>query len=174
MRVHNKLLGAFALAACLSAAPAGAQTLTFHAKLDGKYGDNPTGSAATGTARVTVDTAAKTVSVDLEVDGIRIDALWDTLVAAPIGPVHFHKYASAAGGASALALPLPYGADYRATERGLRVTTKDYDYVAGAALLKSGLAFEDFVAAMRGGLVILNVHTDAFNSGEISGRIAEG
>jgi hypothetical protein len=72
-----------------------------------------------------------------------------------------------------LVLPLPYGADYRGTKHGLRVTMKGYDYDAGAKLLKSDLTFDAFVAAMRGGLVILNVHTDAFNPGEISGRVAE-
>jgi hypothetical protein len=73
-----------------------------------------------------------------------------------------------------LVLPLPYGADYRATRSGLRVTMKDYDYTAGAALLKSTLTFDEFVAAMKSGLVILNVHTDAFHPGEISGKVAEG
>jgi hypothetical protein len=100
--------------------------------------------------------------------------LWDKLVAAPIGPIHLHKYATAAGGDSVLVLPLPYGSNYKAAKSGMRVTTTHYDYAAGAALLKSNLTFADFVAAMRGGLIVLNIHTDAFNPGEISGRVGGG
>ena len=160
-----------ALAAGAAAAPAHAEILAFDAKLDGKYGPEPTGSAATGKARIKVDTKRRRVSVDLALHGITQEALWDKLVAAPIGPIHFHKYATAAGGESVLVLPLPYGPNYRATKNGLRVTMKDYDYEAGAKLLKSTLSFDDFIAAMRSGLVILNVHTDAHNPGEISGLV---
>jgi len=171
----RRLLALAALtAAALAAAPAQARILKFHAALDGRYGADATGSAATGKARIRVDTVRGRVSVDLDVDGIAPAALWKKLVAAPIGPIHFHKYASPAGGASVLVLPLPYGADYHATRRGLRVAMKDYDYAAGAKLLKSTLSFEEFVAAMRSGLVILNVHTEAHNPGEISGKVVEG
>jgi hypothetical protein len=163
-----------AMWAALSIAPAHAETLTFHAALDGKYGSAPTGSAATGRAQIKVDTERRTISVDLAVDGITPDRLWDKLVAAPIGPVHLHKYATAAGGDSVLVVPLPYGPNYQSVKNGMRVTTKDYDYAAGAALLKSTLAFDDFVAAMRGGLIVFNIHTDAFNPGEISGRVGGG
>ena len=168
----------FALAAFIAAVaaplPASAKVLKFHAVLDGKYGAEPSGSAATGRATVRVDTAAKRVSVELDVTGITVDQLWDRLVAAPIGPIHFHKYATAAGGDSELALPLPFGLGYRPTARGMHVTMKDYDYVAGAALLKSTLSFDDFVAGMKGGLIVLNIHTDKFNPGEISGLVVAG
>jgi hypothetical protein len=170
----RSLLTAAMLAAALAAAPAQAKILKFHAALDGKYGDAPTGSTATGNARIRVDTDRRRVTVYLDVDGIAPAALWKKLVAAPIGPIHFHKYASAAGGDSVLVLPLPYGANYRATRHGLHVTMKDYDYAAGARLLKSTLSFEEFIAAMKSGLVILNVHTEAHNPGEISGKVAEG
>ena len=175
MRVCKGMIGGLlAMAAFLVAAPASAEILTFHTSLDGKYGPEPTGSAATGKARIDVDTTRRTVSMDMTIDGISPDALWDKLVAAPIGPVHLHKYATAAGGDSVLVVPVPYGADYKATKNGFRVTTKDYDYAAGAALLKSTLSFEEFVAAMQGGLIVLNIHTDAFNPGEISGRVGGG
>jgi len=166
---------AFVLAAFVAAVaaplPASAKVLKFHAALDGKYGSEPSGSPATGRATVRVDTAAKRVSVELDVTGITVDQLWDRLVAAPIGPIHFHKYATAAGGDSELALPLPFGLGYRPTSRGMHVTMKDYDYVAGAALLKSTLSFDDFVAGMKSGLIVLNIHTDKFNPGEISGLV---
>jgi hypothetical protein len=157
----------------LAAAPAEAKTLTFHAALDGRSGPEPTGSDARGKAKIRVDTDRRSVSVDMKVDGIFVPQLWAKLVAAPIGPIHFHKYASAAGGASVLVLPLPYGPDYRATPHGLRVKMANYDYAAGAALLKSTLSFDDFVAAMKSGLVVLNVHTEKFNPGEISGKVVE-
>ncbi len=153
------------------AVPAQAEVLAFRSKLDGVYGADATGSAATGSARIKVDTKRQRVSVDLTVDGITIDALWDKLVAAPVGPVHLHKYATPDATASVLVLPLAFGADYRATKNGLRVTMKDYDYLAGAKLVGSTLTFDEFVAAMESGLVILNVHTDKHNAGEISGRV---
>jgi hypothetical protein len=162
------------IAGVVSAAPAQAETLTFNVALDGNYGPRPTGSAATGIAQIRVDTERRTISLDLTVDGINPDALWDKLVAAPIGPVHLHKYATAAGGDSVLVVPFPFGPDYEADGNGMRLTAKDHDYAAGAALLRSGLSFEDFVAAMRGGLIVLNIHTDAFNPGEISGRVGGG
>jgi hypothetical protein len=165
------MLALLALAAGAAPPPASAKILKFHAALDGRYGTDPTGSAATGRAAVRVDTVTRRVSVDLKVAGITVDQLWDKLVAAPIGPIHFHKYATAAGGDSVLALPLPYGANYHSTPAGLRVTMKDYDYVTGAALLKSTLSFDDFVAGMQSGLIVLNVHTDKFNPGEISGLV---
>jgi len=175
MRIFKAMLGVlFGVSAALGATPAQAEVLTFHAALDGKYGAEPTGSAATGEALIMVDTKRRTVSVDMTVDGIAPDALWDKLVAAPIGPVHLHKYATAAGGDSVLVVPLPYGTAYKAENKGMRVTMKDYGYAAGAALLKSTLTFDEFVAAMQGGLIVLNIHTNAFNPGEISGRVGGG
>ena len=44
-------------------------------------------------------------------------------------------------------------------------------YADGAALLGSSTSFEDFLAAMDGGRVVFNIHTDAFNDGEISGVV---
>jgi hypothetical protein len=174
LRILNAILGSFlVLAAGAGAHSAQAEVLAFHATLDGKSGADATGSAATGTARITADTESRRVSVDLTLDGITMDALWDRLVAAPIGPVHFHKYATPEGGDAVLVLPVPFGAGYSATPTGLRVTMSEYDYAAGAKLLNSKLTFEDFVAAMRSGLVVLNVHTDAFNPGEIRGVVAE-
>src|SRR6185295_5884010 len=90
-----------AIAAAIAIAapqPASAKMLKFHALLDGHYGSEPSGSAATGRATVRVDTKAHRVSVELDVTGIAVDNLWDKLVAAPVGPIHFHKYASISGG----------------------------------------------------------------------------
>ena len=38
-------------------------------------------------------------------------------------------------------------------------------------LLKSTLPFEGFMKAMESGSVVLNVHTDKFANGEISGKV---
>jgi hypothetical protein len=175
MRAYRRIFGCLtALSVGAVSVPAQAEILVFRSKLDGNYGADATGSAASGSARIKVDTKRQRVSVDLTVDGITIEGLWDKLVAGPAGPVHLHKYATPAGTDSVLVLPLAYGTDYRATKGGLRVTMKDYDYSAGAKLLGSTLTFDEFVAAMRSGLVILNVHTDKHNSGEISGRVEKG
>ena len=151
--------------------PVSAKVLKFHVALDGHYGSEPSGSAATGRAAVRVDTETHRVSVELDVTGLSVDNLWDKLVAAPVGPIHFHKYATIAGGDSELALPLPFGLGYRPTPGGMHVSMKDYDYDTGAGLLKSTLTFDDFVAAMDEGLIVLNIHTDKFNAGEISGLV---
>lgn len=158
-----------AVAAVALASPAAAKTLTFRSTLGGTAAPSATGSPASGKAVIKVDTSSKKVSVDLDVTGVTLDQLADALVAKPIGPIHFHVYRSADD--VALILPLPYGASYRATKSGFRVTVRGYDYVAGAKLINSGDTFDDFVNAMRGQRVVLNVHTDKFPNGEISGKV---
>ena len=174
MRPIPSLLSALTLgAASITAAPLAARTLAFHAVLVGNAGSTQTGSTATGKARVRVDTARQRVSVDLAVTGLTIDDLWDNLVAKPAGPIHFHEY-PAGGGDATLVLPLPFGATYHKTATGFRVEMKDYDYAAGAKVLGSTTTFDTFVASLQAGRVILNVHTDRFNGGEISGTVAAG
>lgn len=168
---------AFALLSALVLAPVAAEAtiLTYSAELSGENASTDTGSSATGQARIRVDTDQKTVSLDLEITGLRVDELWDRLVAAPAGPIHFHRYAShdhSDSNSSVLVLPVPFGETYKATEKGFSVHTKDYDYAAGAALLGSKASFEAFLEAMNSGAVVLNIHTDAFEAGEISGPVA--
>jgi hypothetical protein len=159
------------VAMCVAAAPAEAKILNFHAVLDGKNDYAKTGSDATGKAKIKVDTDRKVVSVDLDVDGITAPQLWAKLVEKPIGPIHFHLYHP--DGSAVLVLPLPYGPTYHTLPHGLRVKMVKYDYATGAKLLDSTLPFDDFVAAMKSGAVILNVHTDKFNPGEIAGKVIE-
>jgi hypothetical protein len=112
--------------------------------------------------------------MSLEVKGITIAGLWDQLVAAPIGPIHLHHYANhdhASGDGVTLILPVPFGANYKATPGGFRVTMTDYPYADGAKLVKTDKTFAQFKAALDGGDLVLNIHTDAFNSGEISGLV---
>lgn len=159
--------------ASLAVAPAAAKTIKFTASLSGIEQPTATGSTATGLAQVKVDLDRKSVAVSLTIDGITREGLWDRLVAAPIGPIHFHKYGSHNhnGGDVVLVLPVPYGPAYRATRDGFRVSMPSTSYAAGAKLLNSTLSFDDFVSAMKSGHVVLNVHTDAFNDGEISGTV---
>ena len=163
------------LAVALCAAPASAERLHFKVALDGMSMPAPTGSAAKGMARVTVDTDTRRVSVDMDVRGIEVGNLWQALVAKPIGPVHFHKYGSHVHHADdvVLILPLPYGDTYHPTAHGFRIASKDYDYAAGAKLLGSLAPFDDFVSAMKAGQVVLNVHTETFHDGEIAGTVTQ-
>ena len=86
-----------------------------------------------------------------------------------MGPIHLHNYK--ADGVVDLVLPAPFGAAYKDTPRGFSVTMKGYSYEKGAKLLKSDLSFDDFMKAMVGGQVVLNVHTNRFSNGEISGKV---
>jgi hypothetical protein len=164
-----RLFSLIAVIAITTASPAAAKTLTFRASLSGIAPPTTTGSPARGKAVIKVDTSSKRVSVDLDVTGITIDQLADGLVAKPIGPIHFHVYRTADD--VELILPLPYGPDYRTTSKGFRVTMRGYDYAAGAKLINSGADFDEFVNGLRGQRIVLNVHTDKFPNGEISGTV---
>ena len=164
---HPLSLAAVALVAV--ATPAAAKTLTFRAALGGTAAPTTTGSPASGKAVIKVDTSSRRVSVELDVTGITIDRLNAALVAKPVGPIHFHVYRTADD--VELILPLPYGPDYRATKTGFHVSVRDYDYAAGAKLINSSASFDEFVNAMRGQRTVLNIHTDKFPDGEISGTV---
>jgi hypothetical protein len=154
------------------ATPAAAKTYSFRAVLGGTKPPTLTGSPASGVAKVRVDTNTKRVSVDLDITGITLDQLNKALIAKQIGPVHFHEYRSADD--IELVLPLPYGANYTATKTGFHVTVRNYDYEAGVKLVNSGASLDEFVTAMRAGKILLNVHTEKFPDGEISGAVSDG
>jgi CHRD domain len=170
---HRTLVALTSALLLAATAAAHARIQSFHAKLDGKTVPTNTGSGATGLATIRVDTAKNVVSIDLRVKGITLDGLWDNLVSAPIGPIHFHQYASAERGDNdvSLALPLPFGPSYKATKDGFRVTIKQLPFVATAQLVKSTATINEFVAALQSGRIVLNVHTDRHNDGEISGTL---
>ena len=154
-----------------------AKPVDYIATLSGQSATIRTGSSARGTATISVDMAAKTVAIRLNITGMAIEALWDKLVKAPIGPIHLHQYANgnlADAGASELAFPLPYGKSYKPTSKGFRVTTGALPYAKAVAPLGQQASFETFVAALEKGTVVLNVHTDAFNEGEINGAVVKG
>lgn len=163
------MLRAIAFVAALIATPAFAAELNYTASLDGVTAPTNTGSVATGDARVSVDTTAQTVSVAMNIHGITLDDLWDHVIHAGMGPVHLHLYA--ANGDISLLVPFPYGSSYAASADGFTLTVEDYPYAQGAAVLQSDMSFDTFVTTLGGEFVYLNVHTDTFQDGEISGRL---
>ena len=48
---------------------------------------------------------------------------------------------------------------------------RDYAYADGAKLIDNSDSFQDFVDAMNAGRIVLNIHTDRFPNGEISGKV---
>lgn len=172
------LFAAPALAAliALAAAPTFAKELVFVTALSGDQAPTIKDSKATGTARLVLDTDKQTVDITLDVIGLTTEHLWDRLVAAPVGPIHFHAYGHDHSDANSatLALPVPYGATYTATPNGFRVLVKGYGYAQGAALVKSTTSFDDFVKSLEHGAIVLNIHTDRATDGEISGTMKPG
>jgi CHRD domain len=160
----------------LIATPVNAKIVEYRAELNGQSPTISTGSSARANARISVDTAKKTVAIRLNVIGLSVDSLWDKLVKAPIGPIHLHQYASgnlADANSSELAFPLTFGPSYKPTRDGFRVRTGPLDYAKAVAPLGQSLSFESFVAALEKGTVVLNIHTDAFNGGEINGLVVK-
>jgi hypothetical protein len=165
------ILAALAL---FAAAPAQAKQLAFTADLSGDKAPTNTGSKATGSAQILLDTDHQTVDMTLDVKGLKIADLWNKLMLAPVGPIHLHKYGSrdrSDPNSSSLAMPVPFGLDYVATEDGFRVVVKNYPYARGAETVKSGLSFADFVTSLENGEIVLNIHTNAKTDGEISGEV---
>jgi hypothetical protein len=166
-----RILAAASMTTLLAIAPATAAQLSYSATLDGVTEPTVTQSSATGTADIRVDTDAQTVSVHMRIRGISADQLWDHVIHSGIGPVHLHLYA--ADGDISLLVPFPYGASYAATPDGFTLDVENYSYAEGAAVLRSDMSFETFVATLGSEFVYLNIHTDAFQDGEISGRLLQ-
>jgi hypothetical protein len=165
------LTAALAAAALVGIAPAQAAQLSYTAALNGVTAPTETHSAATGTATVNVDTEARTVSVHMQIHGIAADQLWDHVIHNGMGPVHLHLYA--ANGDISLLVPFPYGASYAPTADGFTLNVDNYSYAEGAALLQSDMSFDTFVSTLGSDFVYLNIHTDTFQDGEISGRLLQ-
>jgi len=166
-----RILTAASVATLLGIAPAAAVQLSYSATLDGVTAPTVTQSAATGTADIVVDTEAQTVSVHMRITGITQDQLWDHVIHSGMGPVHLHLYA--ANGDISLLVPFPYGAAYAATPDGFTLDIQNYSYAEGAAVLRSDMSFDTFLSTLGSEFVYLNIHTDAFQDGEISGRLLQ-
>jgi hypothetical protein len=160
--------------AALPAAPAPtAATLHYVSSLNGTGALVATQSGATGEAKVTLNVSSQTMDLEVTVRGITVDQLWDRIVKAPIGPIHFHLYGSTdyANSSSALAVPVPFGSNYRPTADGFVVTLDDFSYAQAQGITGSALDFNGFVSSIDRGLVVMNIHTDAYPDGEIGGVV---
>jgi hypothetical protein len=157
---------AFALAA---ATPAWSADQTFLAFLHGDTPTTNTGSNASGEAKLVLHGDKQTVDMTLKVSGLPITEFATHLAHAPVGPVHLHIYA--ANGDSSLLLPFPMGSSYAATSNGFTLTVANYPYADGAKIIASGISFDAFVKALQSGSVVLNIHTQKFPDGEISGKV---
>jgi hypothetical protein len=161
-------LGTFALLFA-AIAPAWSADQTFLAFLHGDSPTTNTGSTAQGEGKLVVHDATQSVDLTLTVHGIAMKDLSEHLSHAPVGPVHLHIYA--ANGDSSLLLPFPMGANYAAAGDGFVLTVKNYPYADGAKIIASDITFDKFVAALQSGKVVLNIHTQKFADGEISGPV---
>ncbi len=160
---------AFSIAVAFAAAPASSAEVVFTAALRGDAAPTNTDSTAKGDATITVDTDTQTVDVALKVTGISFADFYDHLAHAPVGPMHLHHYA--ADGNVTLLMPFPMGPSYAETKEGFTLTVKDYPYAEGAKILESNVTFDGFLAAMKSGEVVLNIHTNKYHDGEISGLV---
>lgn len=161
-------LTAAAALAMVVALPAAARTETFRGTLGGTKPPAMTHSPASGRAEVKVDLDKHRVSLDLEVTGITLAQLASTLKDQPAGPVQFHQVHGP--GDVEIAMGVPFGASYRPTKDGFRVVLRDYDYDAGRKAVGGFLSIEEFATALRAGNVFLDVRTEKFPGGEISGE----
>lgn len=151
-----------------AASPALAAELHYSATLGGAQYPTETGSAATGTATLTVDTEAQTIDAQIAITGLKFDDLKQHLAHSRMGPMHLHRYQ---GDDVTLIAPFPFGETYAETADGFTVTLTDFPYAEAAERTRSNLSFEQFLAALANDPIYLNVHTEAFGDGEISGRV---
>lgn len=174
MNRSTLFLSSLVAIAGLAATPAEAAKHSYSAALSGDSVTSKTGSKATGNAQIIVDDANGSVSVSISVSGITVEQLSSALVKAPIGPIHLHLYSSpdlSDPNSVTLALPVPFGVAYENTGTGFSVRMADYPYSLGAALLGAKASLKGFIEALDKGVVALNIHTNAFPGGEISGAI---
>ena len=165
---------AVAVLALLAAAPASAKTLKFTAALSGDKMPTMTGSKASGQAVILVDTDAQTVGVSLDVKGLTVEKLSSGLRGTPMGPIHLHIYGGHSHGANddaALVFPLPYGPTYAPTPEGFKVGAPGVPYATGAKLVNTKATFDEFVASLQTGRIVMNIHTNVQPDGEISGDV---
>ncbi len=110
------------------------------------------GTAATGTAKVTIPTDSASVVVDVTYSGL----------SGPVTAGHIHAGTSAAPGPVVLPFNAPLDSPFSKT-----LTAADYVVVAGAPA-----DFPTFVTALKaGGAGYVNLHTNACKPGEVRAEI---
>ncbi len=151
-----------------AASPVAAAELRYTATLAGAQYPTETGSTATGTATLTIDTEAQTIDARIAITGLSFADLSQHLAHSRMGPMHLHRYE---GDDVTLITPFPFGDTYAETADGFTVTVTDFPYAEAAERTRSALSFDQFLAALANDPIYLNLHTEAFGDGEISGRV---
>jgi hypothetical protein len=144
---HHRSLFAASLAAAMAlslAVPAWAASEHFHADMTGGAETPPTGSAATGTADATLDTATKTLDYTVSWSGLTGPAIM----------AHFHGPAPAGKSAGVL------------VKLGMSMKTGLNSPLHGTAKLTDAQ-----IKSLEAGLWYVNVHTPAHKGGEIRGQM---
>lgn len=151
-----------------AARPALSSEVSYMAILSGDSETTKTGSSASGQADIVVHVEAQTVDFNLVVKGLTLSDLSEHLSHAPVGPVHLHIYAP--NGDSSLLLPFPMSDAYKAQPDGFSIRVTNSSYADGAKIIPSDITFDAFVRALDSGAVVVNVHSQKFPDGEISGK----
>ncbi|MEL6100548.1 MAG: CHRD domain-containing protein [Pseudomonadota bacterium] len=168
------LLKTAAAAAALTlfgAIHASAAVFAFDSNLSGDQEVPPVVTPASGSAELKVNDVTETLSFMMSIEGIDLDGLFDDLVAAPVGPVHLHN--APAGSNGPIVVPFAFNTvDYTDTASGFTLEVEDYAYADAVAISGSTTSFSDFLTGLSSGEYYINVHTDAFGSGELRGQLS--
>lgn len=171
IQLRNMMGACAALVVMASSSQLAAATYSFTSILSGDQEVPPVSTTSSGSAALSVDSTTQTLSFNLNVVGISLDGLFDALVAAPVGPVHLHN--AAAGSNGPIVVPFAFDpATYQDTSDGFSLAVTDFAYSDAVAISGSAVSFADFVAGLRAEDYYINVHSDAFNSGELRGQLA--
>ena len=174
----KKLLLAFVAAMALAALPVSvkADILTFATTLSGANEVPPVASPGTGTAAVTVDTVANTMTVSATFSGL----LTTTGTGLPSGTTMAHIHCCMPAGMNAgVATTVPSFPGFPlGVTSGTFLNTFDLlatsTYNPGFVTAQGGTvagARAAFLAGLQNGLTYFNIHTNAFGGGEIRGQL---
>jgi len=175
----KKLLFAFVAAMALAALPVSvkADILTFTTTLSGANEVPPVASPGTGTAVVTVDTVANTMTVSATFSGLLATSPTTSLPSATTA-AHIHCCTPPGANAGvATAVPSFPGFPLGVTS-GTFLNTFDLSaastYNPAFVTAQGGTvagARAAFLAGLQNGLTYFNIHTNAFGGGEIRGQL---
>ena len=151
-----------------------ATTLLVGCADDPKYTATLSGdeAGASGAGEIILNSTDQTIQVALTITGMSMDALFDGLVEAPIGPIHLHHGGPGERGPIAIPFVMSDGA-YAETADGFTVTYTALEYGPSAALVSSELDFASFTKELKAGNIYFNVHTDSFPGGGLRGALGQ-
>jgi hypothetical protein len=163
----NSMLGSFVLGAVVLATPVPGQAQTVHASLGG-YEEVPAiSSTGSGSFLAKIDEAAGTIHWELSYDGLEADATQSH--------IHFGQSGVNGGVSAFLCTNLgngPAGTPTCALRSGQLHGVISSSSVVGPAVQGIGPGeFAELVAAIRGGVAYVNVHSTGWPGGEIRGQV---